>query len=231
MTEETRTRAATHICVDCKWHNGVPPRAIWYDHYCLCPDAQGEHCQNPVTGDWGFCRSNDLGGRYITAEPPNCRYVNQEGECPHFEPPTPRRPDKESTVNTPTIAQVQHDPARQPPARTDTPTYKRTYHQTRPTKHPLRGLSRHEYGQTAHWRALRRRALRAAHYRCQDCGQKASQVHHLTYPGNLCWDKDDIQHLVALCGPCHAARHGRPPTYIRRELAEMNRHFTAICRA
>ncbi len=49
---------------------------------------------------------------------------------------------------------------------------------------------------------------------CQKCGGVASQVHHVVPLAD--GGTNDLDNLVALCGPCHVAEH-----------PELNRHFTA----
>lgn len=56
------------------------------------------------------------------------------------------------------------------------------------------------------WRILRRRILDRDENTCQDCGDAAMQVHHLSYSWEVMAGKDDTQ-LVSLCKPCHYKRH------------------------
>ena len=52
-------------------------------------------------------------------------------------------------------------------------------------------------------------ALKRANYLCQNnCGQRATQVHHLTYVGVFNESPSD---LVALCERCHADLHHKTP--------------------
>lgn len=56
------------------------------------------------------------------------------------------------------------------------------------------------------WLEARRAVLKRAHGRCEDCGAKASQVHHLVYTeANL--RLDSFEGLLALCRTCHERRH------------------------
>lgn len=76
-----------------------------------------------------------------------------------------------------------------------------------------------EYLKSPYWKALRRRALHAAHYRCNRCGFRAwpgsedewLHVHHLTYERLGCERPEDLE---VLCAQCHAAAHGLPPVEI-----------------
>jgi 5-methylcytosine-specific restriction endonuclease McrA len=58
------------------------------------------------------------------------------------------------------------------------------------------------------WRKRRRAAFRAARSRCQLCGAKATEVHHLSY--DHLWSEPDNE-LLVLCLKCHAAIHGKRP--------------------
>jgi 5-methylcytosine-specific restriction endonuclease McrA len=65
------------------------------------------------------------------------------------------------------------------------------------------------YLRSPYWRAVRRRALVAAGYRCQRCpAVRDLQVHHLTYERLGCEQPADVE---VLCDSCHAAAHGRSP--------------------
>lgn len=72
----------------------------------------------------------------------------------------------------------------------------------------LREMPYADYLQTNHWRDVRRRALLAAHYRCQICLSAVGlDVHHITYE-NL--GDEQPEDLIALCaGPngCHKKQH------------------------
>lgn len=82
---------------------------------------------------------------------------------------------------------------------------------------PYPGMPYEEYLNTHTWRTLRRRARRAANYRCLDCGRDERDfddnpvedkwhVHHNRYPTTLGTEGPDD--LVLLCPACHSARHG-----------------------
>ena len=73
------------ICVECKWHCGAVPEAVWYDHRCQNPGLKRIQEQDPVTGLIGFTGVNSLGQPYQTdAEFPYCRDINK-GNCERFE--------------------------------------------------------------------------------------------------------------------------------------------------
>jgi 5-methylcytosine-specific restriction endonuclease McrA len=66
----------------------------------------------------------------------------------------------------------------------------------------------HWYLASPYWKVRRRAALKRANYLCQNCGQRATQVHHLTYVGVFNESPSD---LVALCDRCHADLHHKTP--------------------
>ena len=66
----------------------------------------------------------------------------------------------------------------------------------------------HWYLASPYWKVRRREALKRANYQCRDCGQRATQVHHLTYVGIFNESPSD---LVALCARCHADRRHQTP--------------------
>ena len=66
----------------------------------------------------------------------------------------------------------------------------------------------HWYLASPYWKVRRRTALKRANYLCNNCGQRATQVHHLTYVGVFNESPSD---LVALCERCHAALHHKAP--------------------
>lgn len=56
------------------------------------------------------------------------------------------------------------------------------------------------------WRKIRSRVLRAARYRCHFCPGRAWQIHHTKYTyANL--SGESVEHLFAVCEPCHKAQH------------------------
>ncbi len=72
----------------------------------------------------------------------------------------------------------------------------------------LRGMPYHEYLQTPEWQELRRSMVRAAGFRCQNCGagDVRLEVHHKTYERLGQEHRGD---LVVLCWRCHGNLHGR----------------------
>jgi len=85
----------------------------------------------------------------------------------------------------------------------------------------------HWYLASPYWKVRRRAALKRANYLCQNnCGQRATQVHHLTYIGVFNESPDD---LVALCDRCHAdlpTRHR--PTTINSRCSRYSRRTRAL---
>lgn len=71
-----------------------------------------------------------------------------------------------------------------------------------------RGLPYEEYLLTPHWKETRIKALRAAGYKCQLCGEHDVQleVHHNTYE-NL-WNEKPND-LIVLCDDCHSRHHAK----------------------
>jgi 5-methylcytosine-specific restriction endonuclease McrA len=63
--------------------------------------------------------------------------------------------------------------------------------------------------QSAGWRRRRAQALRRTGRRCQECGARATDVHHLTY-AHLGDERPD--ELIAVCESCHNRLHGRART-------------------
>ena len=57
------------------------------------------------------------------------------------------------------------------------------------------------------WKKLRAKALKRDNHICQDCGERATQVHHRTYA--TLYTDDEFDDLVSLCRDCHRTRHGR----------------------
>ena len=62
----------------------------------------------------------------------------------------------------------------------------------------------HEYLRSESWKAKRRKILRMANYKCRQCGERATQVHHETY-ARIYNEKDTD--LTALCEACHSKIH------------------------
>ena len=65
-----------------------------------------------------------------------------------------------------------------------------------------------EYLRHPRFRAIRREAMKAAGWTCQECGKaRATQVHHLRYPP---WGTFDVvENLHPVCYPCHCKIHGK----------------------
>lgn len=69
----------------------------------------------------------------------------------------------------------------------------------------LRGMPYADYLQTQHWQDVRKRALKAAGYRCTVClSPEALDVHHISYEHIADELPGDV---VALCRKCHGERH------------------------
>ena len=56
------------------------------------------------------------------------------------------------------------------------------------------------------WKNIRSRVLFRDKLKCRDCGNKAEQVHHLSYAEDVMEGRDDTQ-LISICRQCHTARH------------------------
>lgn len=72
----------------------------------------------------------------------------------------------------------------------------------------LNNLTYQEYIETPYWDNTRKRALKAAGYRCQKC-RKVNvplDVHHLTYERR---GQELLSDLLVVCRPCHEAIHGK----------------------
>jgi len=58
---------------------------------------------------------------------------------------------------------------------------------------------------TEYWKKLRQRRLKRDNFKCGDCGNKATQVHHKRYVNmNTPWE---FYELISLCEECHQKRH------------------------
>jgi 5-methylcytosine-specific restriction endonuclease McrA len=64
-----------------------------------------------------------------------------------------------------------------------------------------------EYLQSDHWQATRYRQLKAAGFKCSECGDdnQVLHVHHLNYD-HLGHERD--KDLAILCESCHRSKHG-----------------------
>ena len=63
-----------------------------------------------------------------------------------------------------------------------------------------------EYLKSDNWRERRKELMEEAGGICADCGDKATQLHHLNYD-NLGEEELDVD-VIALCTVCHKERHG-----------------------
>lgn len=62
-----------------------------------------------------------------------------------------------------------------------------------------------DYLQSPSWAALREKVHTRANGRCEKCGAKSKETHHLVYPEDFKDDKEE--NLQALCPVCHRAVH------------------------
>ena len=56
------------------------------------------------------------------------------------------------------------------------------------------------------WKRKRYVVLKRDNWTCQECGAKATQVHHKKY-AKYQIGKEPIKWLVSLCKPCHRKKH------------------------
>ena len=63
-----------------------------------------------------------------------------------------------------------------------------------------------EYLKTNAWQRKRYVVLKRDNWTCQECGAKATEVHHLKY-AKYKIGKEPIKWLVSLCSPCHRKKH------------------------
>lgn len=78
-----------------------------------------------------------------------------------------------------------------------------------------------EYLASVEWAVIRERILTLDDYKCRDCGQPATEVHHLRYPAMWGTETDDM--LISLCRKHHRERHPEkqtPMAQIDKELSE-----------
>lgn len=66
-----------------------------------------------------------------------------------------------------------------------------------------------DYLDSALWKRIGRRVLKAAEHECACCPAKATQVHHRDYRPRVLSGDDDTM-LVALCKACHDEIHTAP---------------------
>ena len=62
-----------------------------------------------------------------------------------------------------------------------------------------------DYIRSPEWRILRTQLLNEAEWICNDCGEKATQLHHINYE-NLGLEELEID-VIPLCTKCHKERH------------------------
>ena len=63
-----------------------------------------------------------------------------------------------------------------------------------------------EYLKSDAWQRKRYVVLKRDNWTCQECGAKATEVHHLKY-AKYQIGKEPIDWLVSLCSPCHIKKH------------------------
>jgi len=80
-----------------------------------------------------------------------------------------------------------------------------------------------EYLDSPLWRKIRSRVLRRAQQLCVRCGDRATEVHHLSYSEAVLKGDDDSQ-LAAICRSCHEAVE-RDGDGKRRTEAEKSKAF------
>lgn len=61
-----------------------------------------------------------------------------------------------------------------------------------------------KYYKTKHWETVRKKRLSKDNCRCQNCGKKATAVHHRNYKRLYNERMDD---LISLCASCHIGKH------------------------
>ena len=63
-----------------------------------------------------------------------------------------------------------------------------------------------EYLKSDAWQRKRYVVFKRDNWTCQECGAKATEVHHMKY-AKYQIGKEPIEWLVSLCSPCHRAKH------------------------
>ena len=82
LQNTSRVKPVT-ICYECKWFRGRGE--IWFNQYCEHPANEAKRVIDPVTGEEGYGKVNDLGRVVIVdLKHPNARDVN-DGNCEHWE--------------------------------------------------------------------------------------------------------------------------------------------------
>jgi len=64
-----------------------------------------------------------------------------------------------------------------------------------------------EYLKSQDWRDRRKELMSEANWECNQCGEKATQLHHISYE-NLGEEELDYD-VIALCTDCHNEIHGK----------------------
>ena len=67
-----------------------------------------------------------------------------------------------------------------------------------------------EYLKSEEWREKRKEILEDRNNECEECGEKATQVHHLNYD-NIGEEEDDD--VLVLCNECHKEIHNKDEDY------------------
>lgn len=68
-----------------------------------------------------------------------------------------------------------------------------------------RKIAYQKYIKSPEWEKLKNAALKAAKFRCENCGAPAQTVHHLKYPESF--SEDSLENLQVLCHGCHFVIH------------------------
>ena len=63
-----------------------------------------------------------------------------------------------------------------------------------------------EYLKSDAWQRKRYVVLKRDNWTCQECGAKATEVHHMKY-AKYQIGKEPIHWLISLCSPCHRMKH------------------------
>lgn len=62
-----------------------------------------------------------------------------------------------------------------------------------------------DYLASTTWFELRWMCMMRDSLTCRVCGDKATEVHHVAYPGSL--EDDRLANVISLCSPCHRELH------------------------
>lgn len=66
-----------------------------------------------------------------------------------------------------------------------------------------------EYLSSEWWQRIRSHTLNYLSNRCEFCGYRAAQVHHVRYPRFKLLGTESIKSIYAVCGNCHDVAHGQ----------------------